>query len=102
MIYALKAEVDNLKIRATASQTKSGFKSFRAGGSFTSGGEMLKTWVVRTRKDHFVVRCGKVNDFGFTEVRNMDNFSTLAEAEKKSDLANYIFKKGAEMAVARG
>lgn len=63
---------------------------------------MLKNWVVRTRKDHFVVRCGKVNDFGFTEIRKMDSFQTLEEAKKKSDLANYVFKKAAEMAVCRG
>ena len=62
---------------------------------------MLQSYVEKHGKS-YVVKTAKVMDFGFIDPKITDRFNTLEEANKKADLCNYIFKKGAEMAVARG
>lgn len=57
---------------------------------------MLKSFVVKGNK-YFTVKTGKVNDFGFTNIKTTDRFNTLAEANKKADLCNYIFSKISEV-----
>lgn len=57
---------------------------------------MLQSWVIKSRRS-FKVMTGKVNDFGFTNIRKTDKFSDLKAANKKADLCNYIWQKCSEV-----
>ena len=95
---ARKAEVKNLKIRATVKESNTAeagldFRLSGRSGSFTSEGNMaLQSWVEKCGKK-FIVKIGKPMGFGFVNTRITDRFSTLEEANKKADLSNYIAKK---------
>jgi len=57
---------------------------------------------VETHSGRFVVRSAKITPVGFQKIKTIDTFPTLPEAEKKAEVANYIFKKIADLAVKYG
>lgn len=61
------------------------------------GGEpMKKSWVERSQGS-YVVKTGDITPFGFVNVKKMDRFPTLPEANKKAEVANYIWGKIAKI-----
>jgi hypothetical protein len=60
--------------------------------TFLGEGNMYQAFV-ETHSGRFSVKSAKVTPQGFVNTKKIDTFSTLAEAEKKAEVANYIFKK---------
>lgn len=66
------------------------------GSSFYGGESMKQSWVERSQGS-YVVKTGDRTPFGFVNVKKMDRFSTLPEANKKAEVANYIWGKIAKV-----
>ncbi len=60
--------------------------------ALTGEGNMYQAFV-ETHSGRFSVKSAKVTPQGFVNTKKIDTFPTLAEAEKKAEVANYIFKK---------
>ena len=86
----LAKEVGGLSVASAGFLTVSGSL-----GLFYGGESMLKSWV-ETSRGNFVVKTGTVTPQGFVNIQRTDRFPDLKQANKKSELCNYIFKKARE------